>query len=59
MASSLLLRRSVVATRAVKSLLRGAAATPPLPAFARIPAPTQKVNENDTVVVKYMESVVG
>ena len=55
MASSLLLRRSVVATRAVKSLLRGAA-TPPLPAFARIPAPTQKVNENDTVVVKYMES---
>mmetsp|Transcript_13890 Transcript_13890/g.40625 ORF Transcript_13890/g.40625 Transcript_13890/m.40625 type:complete len:124 (-) Transcript_13890:192-563(-) len=44
-----LVRRSVVATRASQSSLRGGA-TPPVPPFARAPAPTEKLVENSDAV---------
>jgi len=44
-----ILRRSVVATRASSNALRGGR-SPPLPPFARIPAPTQSlVEEHDAL----------
>ena len=48
MASRLLLRRSVVATRAASSAMRGA--SPPLPPFARLPAPSQPVRTQTNIV---------
>mmetsp|Transcript_7074 Transcript_7074/g.10133 ORF Transcript_7074/g.10133 Transcript_7074/m.10133 type:complete len:124 (+) Transcript_7074:91-462(+) len=43
-----LVRRSVVATRASQNALKGG--TPPLAPFARIPAPTQKLSEQNDCV---------
>jgi hypothetical protein len=38
-----LLRRSIVSTRASSKALKGGGGSPPMPAFARIPAPSEAV----------------
>ena len=47
-----ILRRSVATARTSSKALRGG--TPPMPAFARIPAPSEPVRKSLVVVVHYM-----